>query len=251
MCRHLAYAGPPLGARGLLLDPPHSLVAQVDEPRCQLPGVTNRDGWGIAWLAGGRADWLLHRSIVALSEDAARHDVLTGITSPAIVAAVRRASPGLALVETGNAPFVAGRWAFSLNGFVGGFADGTSRATLTDALSSARVLAGDTDTEVLLGLVLDRLDVAAPTDPGVVLADVVQLALAAAGERDSRLNLLLTDGRRIWATRWSNSLFHRMLDNGGVVVASEPWDDDPGWVEVPDRSVVEAGAEGVAVSPLA
>jgi glutamine amidotransferase len=166
------------------------------------------------------------------------------------VAAVRRASPGLALVESGNAPFVAGRWAFSLNGFVGGFAEGTSRPALVGALSATRAgsLAGDTDTEVLLGLVLDHLDDG--VEPGAALAAVVGLALDAAGDRDSRINLLLSDGSATWATRWSNSLFHRTAA-GGVVVASEPWDDGEGWTEAPDRSVVHATPEEVVVSPLA
>jgi glutamine amidotransferase len=35
-----------------------------------------------------------------------------------------------------------------------------------------------------------------------------------------------------------------------VVVASEPWDDEPGWTEVGDRSVLEATAGGVDVRPL-
>jgi glutamine amidotransferase len=249
MCRHVAYVGPPVDAAALLLDPPHALVTQVDSPRCQLPGVTNRDGWGLAWRDAG-GGWSVHRSTAPLSEDPTADAAIRGVTSTAVVAAVRRASPGLALVASGNAPFVAGQWAFSLNGFVGGFAEGVSRPALVAALSAPRAgsLAGDTDTEVLLGLVLDHLD--AGTEPGAALAAVVGLALDAAGDRDSRLNLLLSDGAATWATRWSNSLFHRTAA-GSVVVASEPWDDRDDWTEVPDRSVVHATPAAAVVSPLA
>jgi glutamine amidotransferase len=35
------------------------------------------------------------------------------------------------------------------------------------------------------------------------------------------------------------------------VIASEPTDDEPGWVEVPDRHLVTATAGQVSVRPLA
>jgi glutamine amidotransferase len=248
MCRHLAYVGAPVAAARLLLDAPHALVTQVDHPRCQLPGITNRDGWGLAWRQGDA--WLRHRSTIPFSVDHEGQARVTAIEAGAVVAAVRRASPGLALVETGNAPFVSGPWAFSLNGFVGGFTAG-ARDPLLDALSPGRhgEVAGDTDSELLLGLVLDALD--RDLDPAASLRAAVLTALEAAGAEPSRLNLLLSDGERIWATRWSNSLFHRRWADASVVVASEPWDDDQAWVEAPDRSLVVASRTGVQVEPLA
>jgi glutamine amidotransferase len=253
MCRHVAVVGGPPGdpidLAAVILDGSHALVTQVDHPRCQDPGVTNRDGWGAAWLDGGA--WRRHRSVASLSEDMVGQRVVAGVRSPAVMAAIRRASPGLALVETGNAPFVDGDWAFSLNGFVGGFADGPAAGPLRDALTAARreSLTGDTDTEVLFGLVLDRLD--AGDDPGDALTAVVQTALAAAGDRLSRLNLLLSDGRGIWATRWNNSLFHRRLEHGRVVVASEPWDDADGWTPVEHGHLVRVSDGDVSVELLA
>jgi gamma-glutamyl hercynylcysteine S-oxide hydrolase len=241
MCRHLAYVGPPVGAAALLLDPPHGLADQVDAPRHQDRGITNRDGWGVAWLEAG--SWRLHRSVLPLSEDPAAGAVLGGIEATAVVAAIRRASPGLALVESGNAPFVDGAWVFTLNGFVGGWSSGHAVEPLRAAVSPTRLasLVGDTDSEVLFALTLDRLDTG--TAPEDALREVQDLALAAAGGRDSRLNLLLADGASIWATRWSNSLFRRRLEGGGAVVASEPWDDDAGWVEVPERSRLTVGPD--------
>jgi glutamine amidotransferase len=35
-----------------------------------------------------------------------------------------------------------------------------------------------------------------------------------------------------------------------VVVASEPGDDEPGWTEVPDNSVLTATVDAVEVRPL-
>ena len=65
---------------------------------------------------------------------------------------------------------------------------------------------------------------------------------------DARLNLLLTDGRRIIATRWNDTL--SILRTGGVVVASEPYDDDPGWADVPDHHLVDVADGVVTVTEL-
>ncbi len=43
------------------------------------------------------------------------------------------------------------------------------------------------------------------------------------------------------ATRWGNSLFLRGRDQpaaGAVIIASEPYDDDADWQEVPDHTRV-------------
>jgi gamma-glutamyl hercynylcysteine S-oxide hydrolase len=78
---------------------------------------------------------------------------------------------------------------------------------------------------------------------GQALADVVREA------GDGRLNLLLTDGETIAATRWGASLFYLSADNG-VVVASEPHGPDDAWHEVPDRHVLVADHHQVEISPI-
>ncbi|MEH6378006.1 class II glutamine amidotransferase, partial [Streptomyces sp. KLMMK] len=84
--------------------------------------------------------------------------------------------------------------------------------------------------------------------PGGALADTVaELAEAAPG---SRLNLLLTDGTSIAATAWGDTLWYLADPGGRTAVASEPYDDDPRWTEVPDRTLLTATRTGVALSPL-
>ena len=65
--------------------------------------------------------------------------------------------------------------------------------------------------------------------------------------RPARLNLLLTDGARLAATRVGNSLFAAR-----PVIVSEPLDDEPGWTDVPDRSLVGRSTDGAAptITPL-
>jgi glutamine amidotransferase len=85
-------------------------------------------------------------------------------------------------------------------------------------------------------------------DQGQALADtVLEVAEAAPG---SRLNLLLTDGDTITATAWGDSLWYLAEPGRRTVVASEPYDDDPHWHEVPDRTLLAATRTDVLLTPL-
>ena len=136
---------------------------------------------------------------------------------------------------------MSGTWSFSLNGIVHGFPDeiGDDLRARVRPERLATVL-GDADTEVLFALVLQQLDDG--TAPDHALANVVHDVLAIT---TGRLNLLLTDGERVYGTRVGNSLAQR-----GPVIASEPVDDDPGWTDVPDHSIVVLGAERVEITAL-
>ena len=68
-------------------------------------------------------------------------------------------------------------------------------------------------------------------------------------ELGGRFNFLLTDGETIAATAAGDALCYR-AGPGSVLVASEPCDDEPGWADVPDRSVLTATAGSVVVCPI-
>lgn len=240
MCRHLAYLGPPRSLASLLYEPSQSLERQSWKPLRQREGAMNADGWGVGWWdADVRAEPARYRTAAPMWTDRSFRSVAEVVHAGAITAAVRSATPPSPIVDTGNAPFAAGPWLFSLNGFVVGFR-GPIGEELRRLVSEERAigLEGTTDSEVLFALVLDALDRGAP--PAAALGSVSAEVLA---RTDARLNLLLSDGRTIVASACGNSLFtlgDEGLAAGGVLVASEPLDDHPGWAEVPDRTVVEA-----------
>jgi glutamine amidotransferase len=71
----------------------------------------------------------------------------------------------------------------------------------------------------------------------------------AAADPGARLNLLAADGTRLLATTWGDTLSVLVTEEGTALV-SEPWDDDPRWSDVPDRTLVEVTPDGVACTPL-
>jgi glutamine amidotransferase len=228
MCRHLAYVGDAVPLHELLFGAPHALARQAAHPRHQSSGTSNPDGWGVAWWSPGADVPESYRSVTPIWEDDAFAQRCRDVECTAVLAAARLASPGATIDVSGNAPFVDGRWAFSLNGFVKGFTDGVGdrlRARIEPERRAA--LTGDADTEVLFALVLQLIDAGAP--PLDALEEVVGGVLALT---TGRLNLLLTDGRTLYATRGGNSLFRL-----GSTFASEPLDDRSSWHEVPDWTI--------------
>jgi glutamine amidotransferase len=247
VCRHLAYLGPPVALRTLLTEPPHSLLRQSWAPRRQRYGTVNADGFGIGWYADGDPIPARYRSDRPMWTDPSLGDLARVIRTRALLAAVRSATPGLPYTVGAAAPFAAGRYLFSHNGVVPGWPAGmammTSGLPLPELL---RLMAQEapTDSVGLWALVQQRLDSGA--GPGEALAAVVRLAASTAG---GRLNLLLTDGAQIVGTTYGDTLSWR-ADERGLAVASEPYDDEPGWVDVPDRSLLTATPDGVTVTPL-
>jgi glutamine amidotransferase len=227
MCRHLAYLGAPRTVASLVLDPPYGLLRQSYAPRRQQRGLLNADGWGVGFLDAGGAvrRW---RSARPLWSDASFASVAPALTSGAVLAAVRSASVGMPADETAAAPFTDGRWLLSHNGAV-------SRAALPMSDRAESVC----DSALLAAHVF-------ATGPGAVADTVLSVARA---DPAATLNVLLTDGTQIVGVTWGDPLSY-LVGTDGVVVASEPWDDDPRWDDVPDRHVIRVNGSGVRVAPL-
>ncbi|MBW3579409.1 MAG: ergothioneine biosynthesis protein EgtC [Actinobacteria bacterium] len=251
MCRFLAYLGPPASLHSLLFAPEHSLVRQSFAPRHQRHGRVNADGFGVGWYDRSvRPEPARYRRDRPIWSDRSLASMAPLVRSDAVLAAVRDATPPAAVEESGSPPFTAGRWLFAHNGAVTGFA-GEAGARLRRRVSPRRLagLEGSADSEVIFALVIDALDGGAGLGDALGAATAEVLAVTPA-----RLNLVLTDGEAVAATALGDTLF--VLDRGGlagqgVVVASEPSDDDDRWERVPEASLVVVTSAGVAVADLA
>jgi glutamine amidotransferase len=228
LCRHLAWLGEPRTIASLVLEPAYGLARQSYAPRRQSRGLLNADGWGVGLYAPGSDSPARWRSARPLWSDASFASVAPLLSSGAVLAAVRSATVGMPLDESAAAPFTDGRWLLSHNGRV----DRSVLPARNDAESvcDSAVLAAHVFAEGA-GRAADTVREVARLDPGAFLS------------------LLLTDASRIIGISWGDTLSY-LVEPDGVAVASEPWDDDPRWVDVPDRHLIEVTPDGVTVTAL-
>ncbi|MBB4930227.1 glutamine amidotransferase [Lipingzhangella halophila] len=258
MCRHLAYLGPPVTLYELLYGPPHSLHTQSYAPREQSHGTVNADGFGVGWYPysesepasgdTGRPNGpgpLRYRRAMPIWADASFADAARAIRATCVVAAVRDATPGFGMDESCAQPFRGDTWLFSHNGATG------DDAALTERLGQpppAGVLDARTpvDSAPLFAHAVRLWRKG--EDLGAALASVTREARACA---PGRYNLLAADGRQLAGTAAGDTLYTRTTHDGGVYLASEPFDDNPAWRRVPDGSLVVAGPNGAAITAVA
>ena len=229
MCRHVAWLGEPRTLASLMLDPPYGLLTQSYAPRRQRHGTLNADGWGVGFYPGAKTSPVRWRSARPLWSDTSFASIAPELSSTCALGAVRSATPGMPPDETAAAPFTDGRWLLSHNGRLDPQVLPLSRGA--ESLCDSGLLAHHIFQSGVDGLADTVVDV---------------------GRRDpaARLNLLLTNGTRILATTWGDTLCYRVYGDG-YVVASEPYDDDPSWMDVPDRHLLEVTfAAGVTLTAL-
>jgi gamma-glutamyl hercynylcysteine S-oxide hydrolase len=230
MCRHLGWLGEPRSIASLVLDPPSGLLVQSYAPRRQKHGLMNADGWGVGFYSpdvgeGAPCRW---RSAAPLWGDASFASVAPALSSDCVVAAVRSASIGMPIEPSASAPFTDGRWLLSHNGLV----DRTVLPLSSKAESTV-------DSALLAALIFERgLDALGDT--------IVEVAAA---DPNARLNILAANGSQLRATTWGDTLSVLRRDDG-VVLASEPYDDNPGWQEISDRHLVVVEGSRVDLVPL-
>jgi gamma-glutamyl hercynylcysteine S-oxide hydrolase len=232
MCRHVAWLGRPRTLASLIVEPEYGLLRQSYAPRRQAHGLMNADGWGAGWWSSDLDEPARWRAARPLWADTSLLSVAPHVSAEALLAAVRSATVGMPPDETAAAPFTspaAPGWLLSHNGRL-------DRSVLPD--SAWRAAESVCDSAVLAAWLLEN-----PQEIGERVIEV--------GGRDpsARLNVLAGDGTRIVATTWGDTL-SVLVTPLGVAVASEPYDDDPAWRDVPDRSLVSVTADGVTITDL-
>ncbi|MDT5020811.1 MAG: gamma-glutamyl hercynylcysteine S-oxide hydrolase [Mycobacterium sp.] len=226
MCRHLGWLGRETSVSSLVLEPPCGLRVQSYAPRRQKHGLLNADGWGVGFFDGSTPRrW---RSSAPLWGDVSFDSVAPALRSQCVVAAVRSATVGMPIEASATAPFSDGNWLLSHNGVVN-----------RDVLPASGAAESTCDSAILAALIFARGLGAL----GQTIAEV------GAADPNARLNILAANGLRLLATTWGDTLSILRRDDG-VVLASEPYDDQPGWEDVPDRHLVEVTADRVTVTAL-
>ena len=237
MCRHLAYLGAARHARRRWCSTRRTRCCEQSyAPRAAAHGTVNADGFGAGLvrrrrptpvaLPPGPAD--LDRRVVRLPGADGRRRVRRS-------AAVRSATAGFAADE--SARRAVHRTAAGCSATTARLHDWPTRPQGAGAAGRRRPrrVARAVDSALLFGLPRHRWQAGAPLADG--LADAVARWRWPHG--GGRLNLLATDGTAIAGHVVGEPLYAARAPSGGVVIASEPYDDDPGWRECPtaDRPV--------------
>jgi glutamine amidotransferase len=266
MCRWLAYSGSPVRIEELLYKPTHSLIDQSLHSRLGAE-TTNGDGFGIGWYGVGETPGVFH-SIEPAWNDRNLRDLAAHVESPIVFAHIR-ASSGSPIQQTNCHPFRYGKWLWMHNGLIREFHQVKRDLVFAVDPSLYPSIEGSTDSEVFFFL---ALTLGLEDDPPAAVERAVGL-IEETGRRHGvehpiQMTVATTDGKQVWAFRYSSegksrSLFystdvttlrHQHPDNPVLhdlsaetrLVVSEPLGDLAGaWNEVPESSygVIEEGRD--------
>jgi glutamine amidotransferase len=241
----------------LLLKRDRSLIDQSLHSRLGAT-TTNGDGFGVGWYEEGEPP-RTYRSTHPAWNDRNLRELAAGVSSPLFFSHIR-ASTGTAIQETNTHPFRYGNWLWMHNGLIREFPTVKRELVLAVDPSLFPAIEGTTDSECMFFL---ALTFGLEDDPVAAVERMVGLVEETGREHGVehpiQMTIATSDGRSIWAFRYSSerdsrSLFFstRMdtlkamypeselawLSDETRVVVSEPLGDLPGaWNQVPDSSV--------------
>ena len=269
MCRWLAYSGPPLRLSELLIRPDHSLIDQSRHARENVQ-TTNGDGFGVGWYGESESPGVFRDTHPAWNNTNFRH-LAEHVRSRLFLSHVRAAT-GTPVQNTNCHPFAFQNWLFQHNGRMPEFGRLKRQLMFEVDPELFPCIEGSTDSETLFFL---ALTFGLRDDPPAALARMmghVERAREAAGiEQPIYFSACTTDGRRLWAVRYSSNhdsrtLYHschihalrdldgqyQRLPRGAVIVLSEPLDEmNEHWEAIPESSLVVVDGGQVTVSPWA
>ena len=265
MCRWLAYSGTSIPLEELLLKRDRSLIDQSLHARLGAT-TTNGDGFGVGWYEEGKAP-RVYRSTHPAWNDRNLRELAAGISSPLFFAHIR-ASTGTAIQETNTHPFRYGSRLWMHNGLIREFVRVKRDLVLAVDPALYPAIEGTTDSEVMFYL---ALTFGLEDDPVAAVERMVGFVEKTGNdhgvEHPIQMTVATTDGRSIWAFRYSSerdsrSLYFstrmdtlkalypesvlRLLSDETRAIVSEPLGDLPGaWNEVPEAHVgiVQPGSD--------
>lgn len=207
--------------------------------------TVNADGWGVGWYAddGGPANY---RQVLPIWADGNVDALARSLSRSLWMANVRSATTGLGTDHANTQPFIGDGLIFLHNGYIDRFA-ATLRAGMRAEIAPRveQSINGNTDSEYLFALLRSQTGTLAER-----LAKTLQRTrdwLGEIADGKALLNMAVTDGRQLVAVRSAvnapaPSLYIHRDWQGGVVIASEAFDDDSGWQAIDSDTSVTVDA---------
>jgi len=216
MCRFIAYLGKPIMADELLLKPANSLVHQSYHAG-EMSQVLNGDGFGIGWYIHSISENPgLFRAITPAWSNRNLHYNAPLIRTNCLFAHIRAATEG-ATSEDNTHPFSFDRFLMMHNGGIPQFRRIRRKllALLDDEIF--HWIKGQTDSEHAFALLMQHIVEMRGAGPSLTedqikqcfqkTFDVLQQLKeeAGIGEEVSNFNMMVTNGRRMFGTRFSSN----------------------------------------------
>lgn len=246
MCRLAAYLGPAIPLQQFLLEPPHSLYRQAREPQELLYTTLNADGYGFGWFSPDGTP-STYTNALPIWSDSNLPSLARTLTSRLWVAEVRSATEGNPVHQFNTQPFSDSALLFVHNGFIQGFHEQVRPSILQQlAPQVAAAVHGNTDSEHLFAglrqVMLDNPEL----QPAAAISRLLELLRGMIGARAALLNLVISDGTRLYAARHalnhdSPSLYYTTSDPlypDGQLVASERFTTHTSWQPVPEHHIL-------------
>lgn len=232
MCRLTAYKGNPMLIGDLITNPNNSLVHQSRHAAYH-PGVedkthtrnilVNGDGFGLSWYTGSKStdgSAACFKFVTPAWSNSNLRSIGSHVATSLLFAHVRAASsgneissPDIAVSQENCHPFVYGKFTFMHNGGIANFKK--VKLQLLNQLSPDffQIIKGSTDSEHIFALFLTFLyktkssnftveDMANAID--TTISTIIQLCMAADIEDPCSINICVTDGVHMLATRFRN-----------------------------------------------
>ena len=265
MCRFAAYIGPEIFVSSLVTEPNHSIIHQSYHAKERVEPL-NGDGFGIGWYAAPFCnDPAVFKEVSPAWNNQNLKNISRVTKSGCIFAHVRAATVGGQVSRSNCHPFSWNQYLFMHNGTVFGFEK--IRRLLRRGLSDQayNLINGNTDSEHIFALFVDLIK----TIPEPTLTDLAQslletmatieaLKTQAGVTTASTMNLVLSDGQRLIATRYiskgteSNSLYSisgsqfgtvdgvctMERGNNAVLIVSEPLNDSSRWQKISNNNII-------------
>jgi ergothioneine biosynthesis protein EgtC len=249
MCRLLGYLGSFIQLDKLLYKPEHSLIVQSYKPREMTAGLLNADGFGVGWYHPQKDENpYIYKNILPIWSDLNLTQLSRYVESGCVLAYVRSATPPLAVDLSNCQPFTNEKLSFIHNGFIHNFRQTLYRPIrhLLDDYSY-QLITGTTDSEHIFALIVNELR----KSPAITLEMALSNALAQLTQLAKShhvyfsANIILSDGKQLVASRYSNRpptptlywLQDDLLYPDAVIVASEPL-FEANWKSCPEHSIV-------------
>lgn len=235
MCRWLAYTGAPVALDDLLFKPDHSLIDQSLHSRLS-ETTTNGDGFGVAWYDDQEIP-ALYRSIEPAWNNSNLRDLARHIRSRLVFAHVR-ASTGSAVQQSNCHPFRHGPWLWMHNGLIRDFHLLKRDLALAVDPSLYLEIKGSTDSELFFYLALTfGLDEDPLRATERAVGFIEQTAKARHVEAPVEMTVATTDGKRIWAFRYSSGDSTRSLYySKNVRTLREQFPDHPAFADLSEET---------------